>query len=1434
MANNNNNEVRITFKAFNQEFNNAVKGMNDETKKLRQEMKLQEEQMKHGSTESEKLEASLNGLQKIYELTQRKTAETAAALARARDQWGENSVEAKRYEELLKRAQIAEQQAANAITAKQQALERARQAQEDQTKSLRQLQNLFTATNTSIEDFSNVLGRDLTRAIQAGTANANQLDRAFNQIAQTTQHSAVNVQELRQVLSQLDSGASVETVQNGLRALNNVTRTTADEIKQLQQAMRLEQEQMRHTATESDKLNAKLRSLEAIHAAMQRETQETAAQLQAAKAAYGENSRQVQQLEAQLQQARIAQQQMANSMTETRQAVQTQENAFNQLRALFQTTGRSLNDFTDLLGSDLTRAIQNGTANANDLNRAFDRIAQSAVGAGADINEVRQVLARLDGSNIEEIRRDLERLGAETEEATTSIRDMGEALAGAATAAIGMSTAISESLDAASLNTKIDLTFAVSDESKESIRQVTRDVQSFGVGAEEALEGVRRQWALNRDATDEANAEVVKGAAAIARAYDGIDFIELIQETNEIGKELKISDQAALDLVNNLLRVGFPPEQLDIIAEYGQQLQRAGFEAKEIQGIMAAAVASGSWNIDNLLDGLKEGRVRAAEMGVELTTGMKDAVREAVGTTEKISDEQLSAMQKGLAQQEAALSKSLDNRTNAIAKSHRQQQSALDKQLSNEFNAVSKNYEKQQKALEKSLSASYDATVKNYEKQQKELEKSLEKELRDFEKLSEEKIKIIDKEYLEKMKLIDEDKYNQLKALDAQIDALNAQTDAEDKAIKQKETAEKRAELATKARNAKTVAERQEADKAIRDFEEKLQLEATREQRKNQIDNLKSQKDNVKEASDAQKDALKSETDERKEQVKEQINNEKDAMKERHSVIKEDFQQRKQEELKALSESNKAQIDALREVNQARLSSLREEHNARKNALSERLSNEMNAVREAHKAELDSFKEMNKEKLELAKNPPDSAAVQAVFNQLEGFGRAIAEGGEEGSKAFEDMVAWLASIEDATLRNAIGTEIFGTMWEDQGEHIVNSIMNADEALAQMEETQQSVNELQEGFEEDPYIEIANAINQIREALDPLMGVLAAVISQIANFAAKNPEITSLIVGVVGAIGTLTGAFFALSPVIGFVQKLFGTGGLSSVLSKIGPVITGLATKILPALRIAFGLLTGPIGMAVTVITVAATLIIKYWEPISKFFSDLWEGIKKIFSDTITAIWDFVKKYWDLILAAITSPVGVAVKFVKDNWEDIKKATKDIFDNVWSTVKGTWDKIYNAIKSPIESARDAVKDAIEKIKGFFKFNFEWPKLKVPKFSLKGSINPLDWFGEGLPKIDIQWHAKGAVFSKPTLFNTSRGLRGVGEAGPEAVLPLNERVLGSIGDAIFAASGAQQAGPTNIYNYERMMEGATFNIREEADIHKLARELFTIQQRDRKGR
>lgn len=246
------------------------------------------------------------------------------------------------------------------------------------------------------------------------------------------------------------------------------------------------------------------------------------------------------------------------------------------------------------------------------------------------LESLQQELATIsDKGALDNIKQSLQQVSQEAQNAQESAINLGDALAGVG-AGLTIDAVVSKALEQSSLDTQIEISFDVPPESVESVKNAVKLVTSFIDDQEEALEGVRRQWALNADASDEANARLVKGAAAISKAYAQIDFSELIQEVNEISDALQISNDEALALTNALLKAGFPPEQLDIISEYGLQLRMAGYEAKEIQAIFAAGIKTKTWNIDNLLDGLKEGRIRLAEFGQEVPK----AVRELLSGTE--------------------------------------------------------------------------------------------------------------------------------------------------------------------------------------------------------------------------------------------------------------------------------------------------------------------------------------------------------------------------------------------------------------------------------------------------------------------------------------------------------------------------------------------------------------------------------------------------------------------------------------------------------------------------------------------------------------------------------------------------------------------------------------------------------------------------------
>jgi len=298
-----------------------------------------------------------------------------------------------------------------------------------------------------------------------------------------------------------------------------------------------------------------------------------------------------------------------------------------QLGTFFEATGTDVEQFSGTLGTRLTQAIRDGSASADQMERALRLMGRQALGAGVDIDQMREALRNADnGANLDEIRQDLSRITDEANTAEDAVNGFGQELTsviGGLAAGGGIAGVVTAALDVSTLDTKIDIAFNVPEESKESIYQAVKGIEKYGVDGEEALEGVRRQWALNKDASDETNAAVVEAAGVVAKTYAGIDFTELIQETNELAAALEISNEDAIAMTNSLLKFGFPPEQLDILAEYGLQMKEVGFSTAEIQAIFEKGVDLKSWNVDNLNDGVKEARVQMATFGYEIPKALK-------------------------------------------------------------------------------------------------------------------------------------------------------------------------------------------------------------------------------------------------------------------------------------------------------------------------------------------------------------------------------------------------------------------------------------------------------------------------------------------------------------------------------------------------------------------------------------------------------------------------------------------------------------------------------------------------------------------------------------------------------------------------------------------------------------------------------------------
>ena len=135
------------------------------------------------------------------------------------------------------------------------------------------------------------------------------------------------------------------------------------------------------------------------------------------------------------------------------------------------------------------------------------------------------------------------------------------------------------------------------------------------------------------------------------------------------------------------------------------------------------------------------------------------------------------------------------------------------------------------------------------------------------------------------------------------------------------------------------------------------------------------------------------------------------------------------------------------------------------------------------------------------------------------------------------------------------------------------------------------------------------------------------------------------------------------------------------------------------------------------------------------------------------------------VGAVISAVWPVVEAVVETAIDAIVAAIDGASAVVSGVTSTFEAVKNAITNPVETAKNAVHNAIEKIKGYFDFEWSLPDLKLPHIVVGGYIDvPVLGSIPDPTQLRVDWYAKGAIFDGPRII-------GVGEKGPEAVIPLS---------------------------------------------------------------
>lgn len=309
-------------------------------------------------------------------------------------------------------------------------------------------------------------------------------------------------------------------------------------------------------------------------------------------------------------------------------------------------------------------------------------------------------------------------------------------------------------------------------------------------------------------------------------------------------------------------------------------------------------------------------------------------------------------------------------------------------------------------------------------------------------------------------------------------------------------------------------------------------------------------------------------------------------------------------------------------------------------------------------------------------------------------------------------------------------------------------------------------------------QLEQAHTELGAALLPVLKQAVTALAGFAKWARENESLVKiLIVGVAGfsaAILVVRGAMIAWT------------------------AIQGVATAAQWAFNAALS--ANPIGLIVIAIAALVAGIIWAWNNVDWFREGvlkLWEGFKVAFSkiwDIVKAVFGWLRDNWKTVLAILAGPIGLAVKSIIDHWDTIKDTAgrllgwvrdgfrkvadwltlpfrvgirgalitfnwlRDKINTVWEWLKGIGTKFVSPLIAAFNTLKEAFRTIINFIIG------AWNAIDL-------SISVPDWVpgigGKGVDDLfpDIPMLAAGGIATGPTLAM-------IGEAGPEAVVPLNK--------------------------------------------------------------
>ena len=315
--------------------------------------------------------------------------------------------------------------------------------------------------------------------------------------------------------------------------------------------------------------------------------------------------------------------------------------------------------------------------------------------------------------------------------------------------------------------------------------------------------------------------------------------------------------------------------------------------------------------------------------------------------------------------------------------------------------------------------------------------------------------------------------------------------------------------------------------------------------------------------------------------------------------------------------------------------------------------------------------------------------------------------------------------------------------------------------------------------------INNMVQVLPVVMDSLIGAVESMLPTLIN------TFTELIVKVIDAIVKLLPQFIPLAiqciltvtqallenlPLIvdAGIQLILGLAkGISDALPQLLPVILTVVEEVVKLLisnlpliieigtQLLLGLITGLTQAMPQLIDMIPALV-------ESFITTLVSNLPLIIECGI--------KITMALGEGIINYIPSLISYIPKLISSIINGFKNGFSQMNNVGKGFVNNLLNGIKSSFGAVTDFFSNMINKIGEMWNKFTSWIKsaFKTPHFTFSGSMNPAEWVKGNLPKIGVEWYAKGGIMTNPTMFgyNPSTGNAMVGgEAGAEAIAPID---------------------------------------------------------------